>query len=426
MIHFCQHPEWIKNFLSTALLALVLLQFSVHCATSAAGFEVPEIQKASDILPGEIISGPHYKVRETVTYCGCMHKYLVDSDFGVFEVTGDFALYRVIREIGAIAALQQIWKGDALLNGLMRAAFQPIEFGANLVTHPVDTIGGIPKGIASFFQNAKTGLTTQPGKNEDGRMEQLLSVSSNKRRLARQLGIDVYSSNKVLQKELDSVASAASLGSITVSAVLVPVGGPVFTAVSMTRAAQELHDLVDQYPPQKLRLINQEKLEAMGMPEDLVTRFLDQPNYTATQKTAIVSSLEVLSEAGGRDVFVRQTLLADDEETADFFMRIAETMRGYHEKVAPILEISVNGPLVFARASNGTVMIALPLDHLMWTETASRIVCDPIARHKAMNPGLKTYDIWLTGTASAMMKAEVAKTGVKIVEKVGSRIEFTY
>ena len=426
MIHFCLHPKWSRTFLLTTLFTFFLFRFSVPSATSAAKFEVQGIQKASDILPGDIISGLHYRVRETVTCSGYMYNYVVDSDYGVFEVKGYFALYKMIREIGAIAALQEIWKGEAFLNGVIHAASQPIEFVANLITDPADTISGVPKGIASLFQTVKTGLTTQPSKNEDTKMEQLLAVSANKRQLAQQLGVDVYSNNKVFQKELDDVASATSLGSLTASAALVPVGGPVVAAVSLTLAAQQLRNFINQYPPQKLRQINQEKLEAMGMPQDLVTLFLDQPNYTPTQNTVIVNSMEVLSGARGRDLFLQQTLAADGEESADFFMHIAETMRGYHSKVAPILEISVYGVLVFARASNGTVMIALPLDYLIWTDIASKLVFAAIAQHKAMDPGLKMCDIWLTGTASKMARDEAAKTGVKIVEKVGNQIEFTY
>lgn len=121
-----------------------------------------------------------------------------------------------------------------------------------------------------------------------------------------------------------------------------------------------------------------------------------------------------------------QTLSADSEESANFFMYIAETMRGYHSRVAPILQISAFGPLVFARASNGTVMVALPLDYSMWTESAGQRVPAAIAQYKAMNPGLKKFEFWLTGTTSKMVKEQAAKSGAKIVEKVADRIEFTY
>ena len=426
MIHACLYPNRTRSFLFSALFTLVLFQFWISSAASAAKSEVPVIEKASDILPWEIVSGRHHRVRETVTCHGHMHNYVVDSDYGVFEVTGDFALYRTIREIHTIAVLREIRKGESFLKGVVHAASQPIEFGENLLIHPVDTLSGIPQGIASFFETLKTGLTTRPGKNEDRKVEQVLAVSSNKRRWAQQLGIDVYSSNKVLQKELGDVAWGASLGSLTVSVALLPVGGPAVTAFSLSRAAQQLRDCVNQYPPQKLRQINQEKLMAMGMSRDLVTLFLDQPNYTLTQQTSIVNSLEVMSGAGGRDAVLQLTLSAYDEESADFFMRIAETMRGYHLKVAPISEISLHDSLLFARASNGTVVIALPLDCVMWTEVVGEWIPAAIARYKAMNPGLKMYDIWLTGTASEMARNEVAKTGVRIVEKVGNQIEFTY
>jgi hypothetical protein len=70
-----------------------------------------------------------------------------------------------------------------------------------------------------------TGLTTKADPSQDSKVEQMLAVSSNKRDLAHRLGVDVYSSNSVLQKEMNSVAWATSLGSLTLSAALAPVGG---------------------------------------------------------------------------------------------------------------------------------------------------------------------------------------------------------
>jgi hypothetical protein len=41
---------------------------------------------------------------------------LPGSDFGVFAVTGDFALRKLIREIGGIAALREFKKSQAYLD----------------------------------------------------------------------------------------------------------------------------------------------------------------------------------------------------------------------------------------------------------------------------------------------------------------------
>jgi hypothetical protein len=355
-----------------------------------------------------------------------MHHYVVDSDFGVFEVTGDMALRKLIREIGAIAALREVKKSEAYLNGVKKAASQPLEFGANMLTDPVDTVSGIPKGVARLFGNVKTGLTSESGPGEDTKLKQALAVSSNKRELASRMGVDVYSSNSVLQKELNSVAWATAIGSLSLSAVLAPIGGPAVAAVSLTRVSQQLTDQLREYPPQRLREMNGQKLEAMGVSPGLTSRFLDHPSYTVTQDTVIVHSLEALPGARGRETFIEQALTADDEETANFFMNIAETMKGYHSKVAPIQQISVNGPLVFAKASNGVVLIPLPLDAAIWTERASQRVPMAVASYKAANPSVKKFDVWITGTASKMVKDEMGKLGGLVSEKVDKRIDFVF
>lgn len=429
MFNACLRPTQLGKLLLSIPITVMLLLYSVPMVTSAtapAKFEVPASQTASEILPRELIAGPHYKVREKVAFYGYMHNFVVDSDYGVFEVSGDLAFLKLIKEISAIAALQDVKRGDAYLSGIKKAASQPIEFGANVITDPVDTISGIPRGVATLFQNVRTGLTTKAGKNEDGKMAQALAVSSNKRELARGLGVDVYSTNKVLQKELNSLAWAASLGSLTVTAALAPVGGPAVAAVSVTRTAQQLNDLVNQYPPQKLRQINEQKLQSMGIPADVISRFLDHQSYTPTQNTIMVVSLEALNGARGREAFLRQALSAGDEESANFFMYCAEILKGYNSRVAPIQGINVFGPLTFAKASNGIVIIPLPLDVAIWTEPASQRVPDAIASYKAIDPNQKKYEFWLTGTASKMARGQAAKHGAQIVEKVGSRIELIY
>ncbi len=249
-----------------------------------------------------------------------------------------------------------------------------MEFGSNLINDPADTLSGIPKGVAGLFSTVRTSLTTKADPNEDSKVEQALAVSSNKRELANRLGIDVYSSNKVLQKDLNSVAWATSLGSLTLTAALAPVGGAAVVAVGMTRTAQQMREIVNEYPPQRLRQINQEKLQAMGVPSDLIEKFLDHPSYSPTHDTIIVSSLESLTGAKGRDSFIQVALLANDEETANFFQNIAETMKGFQLKAAPIREIRANGPVVFAKASNGVVLVPFPLDHGVWTQRAGQRV----------------------------------------------------
>ncbi|GKT10299.1 hypothetical protein [Desulforhabdus sp. TSK] len=426
MFHLGSYARHFLGFVLICFFALMLGQFYAVQAFGAAGFEVPVNEQASDILPKELLAGKDYRINNTVISYGYMHTYRVDSDFAPFEVTGGIALRKLLREIWAIGIMQETRKSEAYLKGLKNAASQPIEFGANLITDPVDTITGVPRGVARLFENVKTGLTTKSAPGEDSKVKQALAVSSNKRELAAQLGVDVYSSNTALQKELNSLAWATAIGSLSLSAALAPVGGAAAATVSATRVSQQLNDVLREYPPQRLRQMNDDKLRAMGIPSDLVTRFLDHPSYTPTQETVIVQSLASLSGAKRREVLLKLALSADDEESANFFMNTAETLGGYQSKVAPIKDLSVYGPLVFAKAANDTVLIPLPLDHGIWTEMASRRVPMAMAAFKGANPGSQKFEAWVTGTVSELAKEEMAKLGIQVVEKVVNRIEFVY
>lgn len=389
-------------------------------------FEVPGNENVSNVLPPAFISGMHFRVRNPVVSYGYMHTFIVDSDFGVFEARGDFALRKLVREIEALAALYQIKKSDAYLQGLKNAAGQPLEFGMNLISDPVDTISGIPRGVSRLFENVKTGLSSKAETGEDSKAAQALAMSSNKRELASRLGVDVYSSNTVLQKEMNGVAWATAIGSLTLTAALAPVGGAAVAAVSATRMSQQLTDLLREYPPQRLRQINQDKLQAMGIPGDVSARFLDHPSFTPTHKTVIVQSLESLFGAKGRDSYLQYALSADDEESANYMMNIAETMRGYGTKVSAIREISVYGPLVFAKAANGVVMIPVPIDHGMWTQQAGDRVPTAIGAFKAANRDSRKFEMWVTGTMSKLAKDGLARADIKVVEKVGGQIPYLY
>jgi hypothetical protein len=415
---------WSGAVVIVALL-LTLTLGEASAAKQQPRFEVPHNRLASSFLPATMISSPYFRVRETVICYGYMDSFTVDSNYGVFQVTGDGALRKLLREIQAIDTLNKVKRSDAYLEGLKKAGKQPLEFGANLVTNPVDTISGIPRGVAQLFQDVSTSVSTTANPSEDSKAAQLLSMSSAKRDLARQLGVDVYSSNTVLQRELNSLAWATALGSLTLSAALAPVGGPAVLAVSLTRTSQELNNLLADEPPARLRQMNQERLSDMRVPGDLATSFLDHPSYTPRHSTVICTSLSALGSARGRDAFIKMALSAHDEETANFFMNTAETLRGYHLGVAPIQDITVIAPILFASGSNGHVVIPFPLDYGVYTERASKLFPDVLARYQAASPAkVKKYEFWVTGTLTPLARQQLGKLGVQTVENVSKRIQF--
>ena len=394
--------------------------FLVAAAVAAGDYdEVPRDRSAKDILPAGVLKGAFYRVRDVVPTDGYTDQWKVDSDFGLFEVDGDGALRKLIGEIHAISELKKVSKTEAFAKGLRAATRAPIGFAKSLFTHPVATVSGVPKGAYQIVENAATSATTTRDPSEDAKVAQVLKMSSFKRDLAAKLDVDVYTSNKVLQKELNSVAWAATLGDLAVSVTMMPagVGGSV---VSGVRTVSSVKNALKEEPPGRLRIINDEKLTKIGMPEGLRKRFLDHPVFTSRHDTIIASNLEALTDARGRDKFLTVALGAQDEAEANLYAGMVQLLRGYHETVSHVTTITPLNRITVAQTKGGPALIALPIDRMIWTQRVERAISQ-LKTHSA--PGFNgKLELWLTGTVSPRARQELAARGFSIVERAHTRV----
>ena len=114
-------------------------------------YENPGILSAHEILPSELLEGEHYKVMEEVATYDLTNRFTILSTFGPFEAIGEDMLRIRIQEILAIAVLQEIKKTKAFRDAAEQAAMSSFRGAKNLITHPVNTIGGVPKGVGRLF-----------------------------------------------------------------------------------------------------------------------------------------------------------------------------------------------------------------------------------------------------------------------------------
>ncbi len=402
-------------------ISLAALALMAGAAWGAPAYEVPKDRRAADVLPANLISGPHFKVQDRVMADGYMYRFIVDSDYGSFVVTGEYGLRKLLKEIQAIARLKSVSKGEALVEGVKDKSKDTLEFAGRAVTQPVDTLRSIPTGVSKLFGNIATAQRSAPDYRRDTMTQEVLKVSDAKRKIAYDLGVDVYSSNMVLQKELTGIARAQGLGALGVSAAIPYGGGTVVGLSRSSRTATEVNQLLRDEPPASLTNINQRKLQAMGVDSGLIQRFLTHRVFTPRHQIVIVACLDKLSGARGREAFIQYSLSASDEDSANFFQNIAEILRGYHESVSPIQEIRAPGVLV-ARAANGTALVPFPLDYAVWTVRAERAVKSTMASAKAGKRKPAKMELWVTGTVSPLFRQQAKAQGITVVDKVDRRI----
>jgi hypothetical protein len=384
-------------------------------AVGAADYEVPRDRSATkEAAFGAPLQGPHYRVRDVVPSDGYTNRWTVDSDFGVFEAEGDGALRKLIPEIAAIAELRKFSRTEAFAKGLGSATKAPISFVKSLVTHPVDTVSGVPKGAYQVVENVGVSVSNTRNPAEDSRAAQVLKMSSYKRDLGHKLDVDVYSSNKVLQKELNRVAWALSVGDMAFSVAMLPAGAGG-AVVSNVRLANSVKNVLKDEPPQRLRIINDETLTKAGIPDNLRSRFLDHPAFTPRHLTIICSNLDALAGVAGREAFLAVALEAQDETDANLYTAMAQLLRGYHQTVSPLTTIARLNRLTVAKTRAGQSVVALPADQLIWTDRVDQV--------SSLLAGEGKTDLWLTGNASARSRQQLQARGITVTEKANSRVE---
>ena len=236
-------------------------------------------------------------------------------------------------------------KSDAFLKSLKDQAGKPISFAKDVITKPGETLSGIPNGVGRLVSNVSTAVTNTRDPSQDSAAQEALLVGSFKRDYATRYGVDPYSSNPILQFELEKIGKAAALGSWTASAAMIPISGPASSVITATSLGKSFNNVLKAEPPPRIRVINEVKLKEMRVTDDLAKRYLDHPVYTPRQDLILVDSLWRLGAAKGRDAYLQAAMAAADETEANFFVNMAQILRGYQEKQGPITGITMVGPL---------------------------------------------------------------------------------
>lgn len=410
----------MRHWKRVAVTCMTVLGAAV--GAGAAGYETPMNRAAKDVLPPAVAAGPDYRVVDPVVADGYMYQFAVTSTHGPFKVAGTGALRKLEHEIWAIGQLKNITGSAAFFNAFKDQAGKPLVFVKDVVTQPVDTLEGVPKGVGRLFGNIFTSVTNVRNPSQDTRVKEVLLVGSFKRDYATRFNVDPYSSNEVLQEELEKIGKAAAFGSWTASAATIPISGVASTVITVTSLSKSFNNILGTEPPSRIRIINEDKLAKMGIAPDLAKRYLDQPVYTPRHHLILVDALSRLGSATGRDAYLSTALVAANEEEANFFVNTAQILRGYQETQGPITGITMVGALTVAQTRAGATVIPFALDYGVWTANAERLGQNMKTSYSA--PGFNgRFELWVTGSLSPTAKQELQARGFLGVEQVGSRFE---
>src|SRR6267378_1230192 len=278
-----------------------------------------------------------------------------------------------------------------------------------VVRDPVPT----GSGMNQFTIDSDFGVFEADG----NRMKDAIGYSDKKRKIALQMGIDPYSTNTVLQKELDDVAWASWAGGFAFSAATFPISGPIGAALTVTNLNSTVEELLREKSPSELEQINRSTFRAMGEGASDTERILHGGAFTPTQATTFAVHLKALNGVANRGAFVKVAAQKSTTEAdALFCVYTAALMNQIHQKT-PIARIVMLRDFPICVAKDGTIIVALQWDYAAWTSGAASFT-DEVQKLAGKSGQSAHVSVGLSGEVSPRLREELEKRGMTVQDRL--------
>ncbi|MFQ5843823.1 MAG: hypothetical protein ACE5JG_02425 [Planctomycetota bacterium] len=354
-------------------LRIVAVLGALLSPAAAEDYEAPPVLAASRILPSPLLKSDVHEVHERVRTDGYLYQFVMESKFGLYRVDS-LALLRVrVHEVRTLAKVIGMKQTDEFFNGLGTRLEQTADVPVKLLEDPAGTVEQVGKGvekqlgrIGGFFKKRKKSKQEDPALNE-------LLMGMEKRKLAAELDLDVYSTNPKVQEFLKTIAGARASGKLAVDLAAMAIPGGAGVAVGAAKFSGQVEDLLRDNSPAELYIHNEKKLKAMGVDSVLIGRFLNHRHLSPRHKTVLVASLEALDGVAGREVLLTAALDTDKESVALFHERRAALLVQYHAR-EPLQRIEARHDLPLVTTRKGDRLLLLPVDAAWWSEETATIL----------------------------------------------------
>ena len=420
-------PGFVRAVWRNAVCALIptflLLTPQIASAQAGADFETPPVLNVRDLIAENLLQGQGFHVEEKVPTDGVMGTYTVIADKETFG--DDAGTYQVhsremaelrLAEIPAIIKLNETSKIGTFATSMATTAIQPLESAGHMVLNPVDTVTGLPSGVGRFFDRVGSGVgrmwdsEATPGTGGEGggvvdATRDVLGYEQVRRELAKKLGVDPYTTNPVLAKKLDEIATTAFRARVGVNTAI-----SVFVPASIIlTGVRTMDNMVWDTPRGDLIVRVENRLQELNVSPTQRSLFLNNPAIPLSLEVAVVENLSRLTNVRGREEVIGQISIAATESQARFLATSVRMLAEYHEKKKPITAVAAPGPLI-ARDQEGTLVLPAPVDYVSWTERVAYFAKSPsfqVAPRRTL---------WITAQMSPRAKEGVAANGWTVTE----------
>jgi hypothetical protein len=355
---------------------------------------------------------------------------VLDTHYGTFQAYGRTSLAIRVHEIAALNELAKTSSVEVAAGGVANGVESEVNTAVTVATHPVQTVVGIPKGIAHLFHgyadtgqeavadlkrstgDAPTGAGTAKNVAHEGEdaakryADHYFGLSAAERRWYKKLGVDPYTDNAVLRAAVHRAAkvdAAASFGTRFL-------GLPSIPGIDLVSRAT---DAIYNEDPATIRARNRKTLAGYGLDAAEIDRWQNTLILGPTRQVLLIAAAEALDGVAGRAELFRHALGLTAQEEAQVYLRSVGLLVLVHRQT-PVKTILPGLRLPAAQRTDGHVVLCGAFDAVYWTEDVA--TDETQIRQLLPSTGVTMLELWLTGTASERARAELRALGWELHE----------
>jgi hypothetical protein len=231
------------------------------------------------------------------------------------------------------------------------------------------------------------------------------------------MGIDPYSTNTVLQKELDDLAWASWAGGFAFSAATFPISGPIGAGLTVTNLNTTVEELLLEKSPSELEQINRATFRAMGASASDIERILQGGAFTPTQATTFAVHFKALKGVANRGAFVKAAAQKSTTEPDALFCVYTAALMDQINQKTPIARIVMLRDFPICVAKDGTIIVALQWDYAAWTAAAASFT-DEVQKLAGKSGQSANVSVDLSGEISPRLREELEKHGMTVQDRL--------
>lgn len=415
-----------------ARLLILIFGFSIH--NVGQSYEpIYESIPTISLLSEDLIQGPNHKVKPDIINRGLMNHYQIDSRFGVFKANSDRGLLLRIQELNALAKIEEMNETLVMAKSVGVTTVRTAVSVARVARDPFGTIEGIGDGIERLFSRARRKLrnayydvkdivvdngdktSKKPSKPQTSKTKKIskkalkasksfgkkrLGITRAYRSLARDLGVDPYTDNVLLEEQMYRVANYSAAASIGSKFFIPRIPG-------LVSFAKDVGDLVWKKDRLDLILYNEKVLQDMGIDKSQIHKLTDNEAYTPTLQTLLVASILKLKEVHSVQTLIEYAADVENLGEAEFYTNMMALLAKYHSdrsSFQTIIRTDTIIPLLITKDSR--IVAMMPVDRLRWTRSVANLFQ---GLQRSISSTIKQKEIWILGSISKTAELQLSR-----------------